>query len=31
MGPAPRLSAGVLTADLIHLGADMEPLRDKAA
>lgn len=28
---APRLSAGVLTADLTNLGADIEPIRGKAA
>jgi ribulose-phosphate 3-epimerase len=28
---APRLSAGVLTADLANLGADIEPIRGKAA
>lgn len=30
-GQPPRLSVGVLTADLTNLGADMEPLRGKAA
>lgn len=30
-GPGPLLSAGVLTADLTNLGAEMEPLRGKAA
>jgi ribulose-phosphate 3-epimerase len=29
--PAPRLSAGVLTADLTRLGAEVELLRGKAA
>ena len=29
--PAPRLSAGVLTADLTRLGAELEILRGKAA
>lgn len=30
-GSAPRLSAGVLTADLTRLGEELEPLRGKAA
>jgi ribulose-phosphate 3-epimerase len=30
-GPGPRLSAGVLTADLTRLGSEIEPLRGKAS